>query len=143
MALKNHIYLLLLLSTISSCLKLSSSVLDAETDYNKWVSWNIDHHRRKAILEAKPTTQPSAGISTGGKASLDDKLRKAEMHNVSITVNQNGTGDFKTITEALKSIPPYNTRRVIIAIKPGVYRYVVCYHFQGITSSTSIFNEFC
>ncbi|KAJ9171692.1 hypothetical protein P3X46_015020 [Hevea brasiliensis] len=86
------------------------------------VSWNIDNHRRRAILEAKSIVQPHAGISTSGKVNLDDKLRKAEMHNVSITVNQNGTGDFKTIVKALKSIPPHNTRRFIIVIKPGVYR---------------------
>ncbi|KAF2309714.1 hypothetical protein GH714_004757 [Hevea brasiliensis] len=95
------------------------------------VSWNIDNHRRRAILEAKSIVQPHAGISTSGKVNLDDKLRKAEMHNVSITVNQNGTGDFKTIVKALKSIPPHNTRRFIIVIKPGVYRYVTCFHFSG------------
>ncbi|PON67447.1 Pectinesterase, catalytic [Parasponia andersonii] len=32
------------------------------------------------------------------------------------------TADFKTITEALNTIPPRNTRRLILNIKTGVYR---------------------
>ncbi|KAF2325048.1 hypothetical protein GH714_022449 [Hevea brasiliensis] len=100
-------------------MQMQSSILDTETDHDKKVSWNFDNHRRREILESKSNLQAPAG-STG--KVLDDKLRKAEMRNMTLTVNQNGTGDFKTIGEALKSIPPYNTRRVIIAIKPGVYR---------------------
>lgn len=37
-------------------------------------------------------------------------------------VNQGGGGDFKTINEAIKSIPTGNTKRVIIKLAPGVYR---------------------
>lgn len=36
-------------------------------------------------------------------------------------VNQKGGGDFKTINEAIKSIPTGNTKRVIIKLAPGVY----------------------
>lgn len=122
MASKSHFYLntlfFLLLSVF--CLKSSSwSLLDTERDYSRWVSWNVNNHQKRAMLMAKSTVQtPGAD----GKLVLDGKLRQAEMNSVRVTVSQDGTGDFKTITEAINSIPPYNTRRVIIAIKPGVYR---------------------
>jgi len=124
MASKSHFYLNTLLFLLLSvlCLKSSSwSLLDTERDYSRWVSWNVNNHRKRAMLMAKSTVQtPGAD----GKLVLDGKLRQAEMNSVRVTVSQDGTGDFKTITEAINSIPPYNTRRVIIAIKPGVYRYV-------------------
>ncbi|KAF9669232.1 hypothetical protein SADUNF_Sadunf14G0086500 [Salix dunnii] len=122
MASKSLFYLntlfILLLSIF--CLKSSSSsLLDTETDYTRWVSWNVHNHQKRAMLRAKSTNQaPGAD----GKLVLDDKLRQAEMNSVRVNVSQDGTGDFKTIGEAINSIPPYNTRRVIIAIKPGVYR---------------------
>lgn len=37
-------------------------------------------------------------------------------------VNQGGGGDFKTINEAIKSIPTGNTKRVIIKLAPGEYK---------------------
>jgi len=52
----------------------------------------------------------------------DLKLRQAESNKVIITVSQDGSADFKTISEALNSIPPRNTMRVIVSISPGVYR---------------------
>lgn len=120
MASKSHFLFFLLLSIF--CLKSSSwSLLDTERDYSRWVSWNVNNHQKRAMLMAKSTVQtPGAD----GKLVLDRKLRQAEMNSVRVTVSQDGTGDFKTITEAINSIPPYNTRRIIIAIKPGVYRYV-------------------
>ncbi|KAH9786912.1 Pectinesterase [Citrus sinensis] len=93
--------------------------VDKETDFNKWVSWNVQNHQKKALWQAESVSQQVPGA--GGRV-LDDKLWKAETNKVRITVCQNGTGDFKTIREAINSIPPYNTRRVILEIKPGVYR---------------------
>lgn len=37
-------------------------------------------------------------------------------------VRQNGKGHFKTLTEAINSVPAGNTRRVIIKIGRGVYK---------------------
>lgn len=54
--------------------------------------------------------------------NVDRKLRKAEMYRVNITVSQDGDGDFSTINEAIATIPTYNSRRVVVMIKPGVYR---------------------
>lgn len=120
MASKSHFHLILFSLLLSSyCLKSSSWSTDRETDYNKWVSWNVENHRKRAMVEAKSIIQTPGAT---GKV-LDGKLRKAEMTSMRINVSQDGTGDFTTIKEALNSIPPHNTRRVIIAIKPGVYRY--------------------
>lgn len=63
--------------------------------------------------------------SAGGRNVLDVKLRLAEINKVIVSVCQNGTGDFMTIREALNTIPLNNTRRVVLMIKPGVYRYVI------------------
>jgi len=38
-----------------------------------------------------------------------------------ITVDQNGKGDHKTITEAVESLPIFNYQRIIIKIKNGIY----------------------
>ncbi|PNX58867.1 pectinesterase, partial [Trifolium pratense] len=50
--------------------------------------------------------------------SLDFKLRQAESNRMNITVNPNGSADFKTITEAISSIPAPNSRRVVVFIAP-------------------------
>ncbi|XP_065864152.1 probable pectinesterase 53 [Euphorbia lathyris] len=107
---KHLIFLVFLIIYLGCLITLSASNSDTETDYKKWVSWNIDHHRRRRwTLEVSNST-------------IDEKLRRAEMNNVTITVCQNGTANFKTIGEAINSIPSHNVRRVIIAIRPGVYR---------------------
>ncbi|GAU38057.1 hypothetical protein TSUD_146140 [Trifolium subterraneum] len=56
------------------------------------------------------------------RESLDLKLTQAESNKLNISVNPNGSGDFKTITEAINSIPAPNSRRVVIFIAPGLYR---------------------
>ncbi|KAK3183320.1 hypothetical protein Dsin_030606 [Dipteronia sinensis] len=56
------------------------------------------------------------------KATLDPELVAAEANPQVITVRQDGTGNFKKINDAIKSIPSGNTRRVIISIGAGEYR---------------------
>lgn len=60
---------------------------------------------------------------SGNVQGLDPKLKKAESNKVRLKVSQDGSAQFKSITEALNSIQPYNIRRVIISIAPGYYRY--------------------
>ncbi|MEW6653501.1 MAG: pectinesterase family protein, partial [Bacteroidota bacterium] len=38
-----------------------------------------------------------------------------------ITVAQNGSGNYKTITEAVMSLPPFNYQRTVIYVKNGAY----------------------
>ena len=42
-------------------------------------------------------------------------------YNHFITVSKDGSGEFKTVTEALESLPMFNYERVVIYIKNGVY----------------------
>lgn len=39
-----------------------------------------------------------------------------------LTVSQNGTGNYRTVQEAIDAVPLRNTRRTIIRISPGIYR---------------------
>ncbi|XP_034689950.1 probable pectinesterase 53 [Vitis riparia] len=114
----------IIIFTISLCnLSLMSSSswrsLDTQTDYRKWVSWNVENYRKKTALQSQSINETPSG---GGGKALDIKLSKAEMNKVTMTVSQDGTADYTTISDALHTIPLYNTRRVILVIKPGVYR---------------------
>ncbi|OIT08163.1 PREDICTED: probable pectinesterase 53 [Nicotiana attenuata] len=106
----------------------SSSPLENQEKDNigqleQWISLNVKHYRKRAaslkwmqesVRKRKQVQVPAS--------SLDPKLRNAEMNKMIISVSQDGSGNFKTIKEALASIPVYNKRRVILDIKPGVYR---------------------
>ncbi|XP_022759660.1 probable pectinesterase 53 [Durio zibethinus] len=98
----------------------TSSNPGSETEYEKWLSWNVRNYRSKqALWQADQSLINSPGAGGG---VLDDKLRIAEMSRVRINVSQDGSGDFRTIREALNSIPLRNTRRIILVIKSGIYR---------------------
>ncbi|CAN1196418.1 Probable pectinesterase 68 [Linum perenne] len=65
----------------------------------------------------------SSSLGSGTSTLLDERLRLAEMNKITISVGHDGyNGDFHSIQEALATIPPHNTRRVVILVKPGVYR---------------------
>lgn len=83
-----------------------------QKDYEEWLKWNIQNHHEKKLNLMKP----NAGLS------LDVNLQNAEIDKVRLSINQDGTGDYKTIMEALDNIPIHNARRVILQITPGVYR---------------------
>ncbi|KAM0951219.1 putative pectinesterase [Dioscorea sansibarensis] len=87
----------------------------AENDFMKWVSRNVQNHKR--YVSVRPSS-----VLLHGQRSLDSKLVKAEAAKVRYTVSQDGNGDFKGIREAIDSIPLYNTRRVILDVRPGNYR---------------------
>ncbi|CAA7026924.1 unnamed protein product [Microthlaspi erraticum] len=55
------------------------------------------------------------------KGTLDPELEVAEATRKIITVNQKGGANFKSLNEAIKSIPVGNKNRVIIKLAPGVY----------------------
>ncbi|KAK3034656.1 hypothetical protein RJ639_033611 [Escallonia herrerae] len=113
-----HQVILCLISLSNLSLSFSSPSLERKKDYQKWLSWNVETYRKKAALEAVESAVNQAQRTTGLKA-LDVKLMNAEMNKVRISVNQNGSADFKTIQEALNSIPLPSVRRVILDIRPG------------------------
>uniref|UniRef100_A0A5B6ZWN6 pectinesterase n=1 Tax=Davidia involucrata TaxID=16924 RepID=A0A5B6ZWN6_DAVIN len=55
------------------------------------------------------------------KGTLDPALVTAEASPKVIRVRKDGSGDFKTVTDAINSIPAGNTKRVIVSIGPGNY----------------------
>ncbi|KAI4351181.1 hypothetical protein L6164_005561 [Bauhinia variegata] len=55
------------------------------------------------------------------RKDIDPPLVTAEKFKKVIKVMKDGKGHFKTITDAIKSIPAGNTKRVIIHIGGGVY----------------------
>ncbi|XP_023512285.1 probable pectinesterase 48 [Cucurbita pepo subsp. pepo] len=56
------------------------------------------------------------------KADLDPALVAAEESSTVVKVRADGSGDFKTITKAIASVPVGNTKRVVIWIGGGVYK---------------------
>ncbi|XP_022985658.1 pectinesterase PPME1-like [Cucurbita maxima] len=56
------------------------------------------------------------------KAELDPALVAAEESSTVVKVRADGSGDFKTVTEAIASVPAGNTKRVVIWIGEGVYK---------------------
>ncbi|XP_031744775.1 pectinesterase QRT1 isoform X2 [Cucumis sativus] len=97
----------------------SLNVEERREDYKNWLSWNLQNYKKKASLVDRSTVKLGRSYNSGGV--LDDKLKKAEMNKVRIIVSQDGTGDFRTVGEALNSIPKPNSKRVILVINPGVY----------------------
>ncbi|XP_050224866.1 putative pectinesterase 63 [Mercurialis annua] len=55
------------------------------------------------------------------KGTLNATLQAAENRPKIIKVRKDGTGNFKTITDAVKSVPVNNKQRVIVDIGAGVY----------------------
>ncbi|KAK9149270.1 hypothetical protein Scep_008027 [Stephania cephalantha] len=55
-------------------------------------------------------------------AALDPALVAAEKDVKVIKVRKDGSGDFKTVTDAIESVPSGNTKRTIIWIGAGEYR---------------------
>ncbi|KMT10039.1 hypothetical protein BVRB_5g122510 [Beta vulgaris subsp. vulgaris] len=101
-------------------ISLWSLATDPQQEYESWLNWNVQNHRQR-----RPHTLPqpnTAATPAGPSKDLDVKLKNAETNKVRLTVNQNGTGDYRTITEAIDNIPLRNTRRVILDISPGIYR---------------------
>nr|XP_033511744.1 probable pectinesterase 68 isoform X3 [Nicotiana tomentosiformis] len=105
----------------------SSSPLENQEKDNvgkleEWISLNVKHYNRKRAASLKWMQESVRNRKQQVPASsLDPKLRNAEMNKMIISVSQDGSGNFKTIKEALASIPVYNKRRVILDIKHGVY----------------------
>ncbi|KAJ8429495.1 hypothetical protein Cgig2_020551 [Carnegiea gigantea] len=108
----------------------SSSITSQHQEYEKWVMWNVQNHQWRKMNDNPRHVGDHASNSkavvprsvTSNTRVLDVKLERAERNKTKIVVDQTGNGDYKTITEAIDSIALHNSRRVILEIKPGVYR---------------------
>lgn len=97
-----------------------SASLENGDDFVRWVSWNVENYKQQSA-----TFRPSSvfGEPGGvGPRAIDLKLAKAEAAAVRYIVSQDGTGNYRSIREAIGTIPLRNTRRVILEIRPGIYR---------------------
>lgn len=61
-------------------------------------------------------------------STFDTSQNKFKLTNDSVVVAQNGTGDFKTIQEAINATPAYPYQRLTIFIKNGIYKEKVKIH---------------
>ncbi|GJN25845.1 hypothetical protein PR202_gb13729 [Eleusine coracana subsp. coracana] len=88
--------------------------------FSSWVAANQQSYAVNAALYAKK----SAGDNG---TTLDASLAAAEERKVTYVVDPSGAGDYLNLTSALEdAVPVGNTRRVILILKPGVYREKVC-----------------
>ncbi|KAK4433561.1 Pectinesterase 2 [Sesamum alatum] len=63
----------------------------------------------------------NVGPFASREGSLDPAVVEAERNATVVNVRIDGSGNFKTITDAINSIPKDNKQRVIISIGPGNY----------------------
>lgn len=66
---------------------------------------------------------PAGGAGSIGTASTGTtEVQPAAVASRTIVVDQSGKGNYKTVQQAINAVPDNNKRRVIIVIRPGVYR---------------------
>ena len=86
--------------------KLPETREEVVADFENWV---------KKVGEKDAAFQ-NAAKSAGSVEELASKLGETV-----IVVDQSGAGNFKTINEALKSVPEHNKAPVIIKVNAGTY----------------------
>lgn len=115
----------------------------SQGEFTTWLKYMSDTSDNDAVDDVAPVAEADTvtGTWTGGDLyNLDkdhgDEAKKPKVNRDSIgvlpkptgkpkkvVVSQDGKGDFKTINEALDSIPLKSTHRTIIHIRAGVYKY--------------------
>lgn len=83
-------------------------VLDS-SEIDTWIATNVKEYSAALMEESKAK----------GSSTLDPVLAAAQEEVKVIKVRKDGKGDFKTIAEAVKSIPNGNNKRKVIWIGPG------------------------
>lgn len=81
-------------------------------DVHRWTSSNM------VVLKERRGEMEKIGTGAG----LEARLVAAEARPRVITVRKDGSGDYRTLTAAVESIPAGNARRTIIRVGRGVYR---------------------
>nr|PNR54392.1 hypothetical protein PHYPA_008069 [Physcomitrium patens] len=114
----------------------------SQGEFTTWLKYMSDTSDNDAVDDVAPVAEADTvtGTWTGGDLyNLDkdhgDEAKKPKVNRDSIgvlpkptgkpkkvVVSQDGKGDFKTINEALDSIPLKSTHRTIIHIRAGVYK---------------------
>ncbi|KAK9101127.1 hypothetical protein Scep_024557 [Stephania cephalantha] len=105
-----------------------------------------DKHGRASSVASDSPRSPYCTISTEDRrCSRPGPRRMAEKSFKVIKVRKDGSGDFKTLRDAVNSVPSGNTKRTIIYIGPGEYKEKVTVErtkpfvtFYGSSSNTPI-----
>ncbi|CAN6352033.1 unnamed protein product [Urochloa humidicola] len=85
--------------------------------FGEFIAENVESYNvNRQIYAAKVKND------TGGKPAVDAELSAAEAGAVRYVVSPDGKGKFRTITDAIKSVPEKNKKRVILDIRPGTYK---------------------
>ncbi|KAK1268852.1 Pectinesterase PPME1 [Acorus gramineus] len=85
-------------------------------DLNGWISANV--HTFEDVFA-------HSIFGHGVGALIEPLLMLAENGKQVLTVRQDGTGQFRTITDAIASVPQTNGRRIVIKVGAGVYKEAV------------------
>lgn len=91
--------------------------ISAPGDYAGHTQWAFDSI--KGFMAKGYRDHPKAELET---TKQQPELEIGGQQPKIITVQQNGKGDFRSITDAINSIPSGNTRHMIVKIGPGVYK---------------------
>ncbi|MFF3739942.1 pectinesterase family protein [Streptomyces sp. NPDC002566] len=89
------------------------------------------HHRRGAAAVSLPlalATTGAFGLAFGADLGLfgaDAQRTASAAAATTLTVAQDGSGQFKTVQAAVNAVPANNPSRVVISVKPGTYRELV------------------
>lgn len=80
----------------------------------------IQNRRRRLLSLPHRKSNFPTWLSRQDRVLLDASVAEVLPH-ADIVVSQDGRGTYKTITEAIKNVPEFSTRRIIIYVKAGKY----------------------
>ncbi|KAJ0035850.1 hypothetical protein Pint_25458 [Pistacia integerrima] len=107
-------FTILIASRLISTVVCQSNVIHANaSNLNQWIDHTVQEY-----MEKKAEVMD---LGNEKNSQLDDALAMAEKNLKVITVNKVGSGDFKSLTDAVNSIPIGNANRVVIKIGGGEY----------------------
>ncbi|KAK7303684.1 hypothetical protein RJT34_14597 [Clitoria ternatea] len=99
---------------LTSTLHMSSNALSIITKMSDTVAdWNVTQLLGRRLLKDDDDAEPPSWVDETGNPFTQYKPN--------VVVAQNGSGDFKTINEALKQVPKRNKNPFVIYITEGIY----------------------